>query len=458
MYNSAYKIFQNALKREGKVITSYSDNTPYTVIFKRNSDTNQLQDKITIFYPTGCGIHAGQLLTYNNKHFLTLNQETAENDVYNKSDLFETNSLMTIFESNKQTLLPVYCYDVQDALFESNNIISVESGNFEMITEINDISKAFNIATDFYAMGNYWKINQIISKNSIYYIYSKVESIPASNTLTVTVSGSGTSDIYYSGQKSQFTAVAKWGEMQINNADLIWSTSNSSLATVDNNGSVTFLAEGNVNIIATWKSQNITSYKNVTISKPINATLTITGNDTYTTADTPTLTATAYKDGVVDSTATITWVSSDSTIATINSTGIITFLKAGSVTFTATWVQYNVTQTKVITVTQAQTMTCTISYKTSSEIKAGGSAKPYTAHFWIGTTELTDQTAAWTVTPPTGYESYITTTINPNGVVNTISIAAGNKSTMIGQYVNLKLEDSNHTCSATLAIKIISLL
>ena len=29
MYNTAYYAFTDALKREGKVITAYSDNTPY---------------------------------------------------------------------------------------------------------------------------------------------------------------------------------------------------------------------------------------------------------------------------------------------------------------------------------------------------------------------------------------------------------------------------------------------
>jgi len=447
MYNTLNSAFTDALKREGKVITAYSDNTPYNVIFKRNSDTNQLQDKLTIFYPVSEGIHAGQLLTYGNKHFLTLNQESPENEIYFKSDLIETNATLHAITNGAEINVPVYAYDITNGLTQNNNVISLVSGDIHIIAEPSLI-QSLAIDSTFDAVGRHWKIDNIISKDNVKHLYCEVTQ--TTHTYTVTITGN---DAYHRGESAQLTATAKEDSTIINNASFVWTSSDTSLATVDNTGLVQFVGDGNVTITATWTTQNVSGTKQIAITEPDSYSLSITANDTYTTADTPTLTAIAQKNGTTDSTATITWTSSDTTVAIIDSTGKVTFLIAGSVTFTATWTEQNITATKTVTVTQAQNMTCTITSPSAATIKVGMS-KTLTAHFWKGSTEQTGITPVWTVVPPTGYESNITYTTS--GM--TITLTAANKTAMIGQYINVTLADSNHTCSATLQVKIVSLI
>ena len=454
MYNTLNSVFSDALKREGKVITAYSDNTPYNVIFKRNSDTNSLTNRLSIFYSVNCGIHAGQLLTYKGKHYLTLNQESAENDTYYKSDLIETNAVIQTIANSTEINMPIYAYDIADGLTNKGNIISLIGGNIHVIAEPNSIVKSMEIDDYFNSMGRFWKIDNIILKDNVIHFYCEVD-VDVKHEYTITISGN---DTYHHGETAQLTAIAKQDNTIVNNVSFDWSSSNTSLATVDSTGLVKFIADGNVTITATWKTQNISGTKEIAITEPDLYSLSdIVCDDTYTTADTPTLTVNAQKNGITDSSATITWTSSDTSIATIDSIGKITFLNAGNVTFTATWTQQNLTSTKEITVTKSASMTCTITYKGSATIKTGGSAKPFNAHFWNGSTELTDQKAVWTVIPPVGFENDIIKIENLNGKINTVGIQAEDNEDLIGKTLLLKLEDANHVCSATLTVNIVSL-
>lgn len=235
MYNTAYSAFSDALKREGKVITAYSDNASYNVIFRKNNDTNQLKNRLTIFYSADCGIHAGQMLTYGNKHFLVLNQETPESDIYFKSNLIETNAIIHMILNSNEINMPVYAYDIADGLGQINNVMSVISGNIHIIAEPNSITKLLEINNQFDSCGRHWKINNIIVKDNIINLYCEViATTPHTYTVTITAN-----DSYHRGESAQLTAVAKQDDTVVN-ASLVWTSSNTSLATVDNTGLVNF--------------------------------------------------------------------------------------------------------------------------------------------------------------------------------------------------------------------------
>ncbi|WP_457941924.1 Ig-like domain-containing protein [Caproiciproducens sp. LBM24188] len=471
MYDTVNSAFSDALKREGKVITAYSDNTPYNVIFRRNSDTNKLQNTITIFYNADSTIYAGQLLKYKDKTYLSINQESAENDTYLKSDLRQTNAVMNYISGGMEFNVPVYAYDVNDALIVESSAISVVGGNIEILAEDNSITRALKINDCFYALGGYWKIDNLIYKDNVIYIY--VERETTSTTYTVTITAN---DSYDRGTTAQFTATAKAGDTVVTNANIIWSSSDTSKATVDSSGNVTFLANGSVDISAAWQEHSVSSTKSITITEPPVYGLTIAGNDSYTTSDTPTLTATATINGTADTTATITWISSDTSIATIDSTGKITFLKAGSVIFTATWVEHNKTATKAITVTvpvPTTQYTCKITNTTATwteyndttniaTVKVGGSLKPFMCHFYDSTgTEVTNITPVWSINVSgltTAQQAEIHLTYQTAYPLRAY-LNVDNDTTLIGLQFTLSLTNSTGTCEVkTVPIKITSLM
>jgi len=265
MYDTVNSAFTDVLKREGKVITAYSDNTLYNVIFRRNSDKNKLQDTVTIFYNADSSIHAGQLLKYKDKTYLSINQESAENDTYLKSDLFETNAVMNYIGGDKEYNVPAYAYDVNNALAINNNVLSIVNGNIELLAEDNSITRALKINDCFYALGGYWKINNLIYKDNVIYIYVTREVTSIKYTLDIT-----SDDSYEKGTTAQFTAIAKADNTVITNANIVWSSSDTSIATIDSTGIVTFLAAGDVTFTATWVEHNtITATKAITVTVPV---------------------------------------------------------------------------------------------------------------------------------------------------------------------------------------------
>jgi uncharacterized protein YjdB len=449
MYNTLFTAFMDTLNREGKIVYDYRTNTPYNVIFRRNTTKNSFKDFITIFYPVDSNIHTGELITYSDTTYLVINKETAENGVYYKSDMLQINTTLTRFKNNEELVLPVYSSDVNSALINAGEIISMQDGNVEMLTEDNDL---LNSADEFYSIGQYWEINNLIHKNNILYIYSKVTAQPQNHTLTVTINAN---DTYIKGDSVKLTATAKYGDMEINNAQIAWNIDNSSIATINTDGTLNCIAEGNVIITATWVSQNVSAEKSITVGKPIQYTISINADDSYTVSDTPTLTATTKQDGTEVTGQTITWASSDSNIATIDSTGKVNCIAVGSVTFTATWVEHNVSATKDITV-KAKAEPLTITMTDENGNTSGFYIKTYaswnfTGHFWNGTVENTSVEPDWSFTPPAGYESDLSCTFD--GLVATIKVLS-NGSKLIGKTCTLTLQDKDHTATLTEQVSI----
>lgn len=286
MYDTVSSQFQDTLNREGKIMTSYSDNTFYTVLFRKNSDKNSMNNKLEIYYSVTENISQGQLLKYNNKIYIAINQETTENNVYYKSDLLQTNASIFVLSNGIETQIPIFTYDVQNYLAQSNSTISVVSGNVEMITTDNSISRALAINNTFDAIGGTWEIQNLIYKNGLAYIYVN-RTANSAKTYTLSINAN---DSYGINTTSQLTTTAKYSDTIITNATIQWASSDTSKATIDDNGNASFLASGSVTFTAKWVEHDITVTKQVTVNA---YSVNITANDSYSTTDTPTLTATA---------------------------------------------------------------------------------------------------------------------------------------------------------------------
>ncbi|MBO7077043.1 MAG: Ig-like domain-containing protein [Bacteroidales bacterium] len=118
------------------------------------------------------------------------------------------------------------------------------------------------------------------------------------------------------------------------NKTVTWSTSDESIAKVDNNGKVTAVKEGTATIIARAGAKSATCA--LSVRRKVIEVTSITLNKaelTLTEGDSETLTATVKPDDATDK--TVTWSTSDATIATVDNNGKVTAVKAGSATITA---------------------------------------------------------------------------------------------------------------------------
>ena len=113
---------------------------------------------------------------------------------------------------------------------------------------------------------------------------------------------------------------------------VLWSSSNASVATVDGNGTVTAVSKGTATITAQAGGKTATCAVTVNPIPVENVTLNVT---TLKLAPnmTKTLTATVNPDDADDT--TVTWSSSDTSVATVSNDGMVTAVKVGAATITA---------------------------------------------------------------------------------------------------------------------------
>ena len=116
-----------------------------------------------------------------------------------------------------------------------------------------------------------------------------------------------------------------------------WKSSDATVATVDANGKVVAKKAGEVTITAT--AGGVSGTLKITVSDkaptviPVQS-VTVTGKQEFVEGASTTLTATVAPADATDK--TVTWKSSDESVATVDKDGVVTAKKAGTVTITAT--------------------------------------------------------------------------------------------------------------------------
>ena len=135
---------------------------------------------------------------------------------------------------------------------------------------------------------------------------------------TPTVKLSAISKTMYRGETTKLTATSS------NKKPVSWTSSDPTIASVDSNGTIKTLKNGTVKISASANGGKATC--TITVKEPIQISAT---TSSFYRGKTTTLKAIpAYS-------TTITWMSSNPSIATVSSNGVVTGKKAGTVTITA---------------------------------------------------------------------------------------------------------------------------
>ena len=113
-----------------------------------------------------------------------------------------------------------------------------------------------------------------------------------------------------------------------------WSSRNTNVATVDSTGIVTGVSGGTAEIIATSKADTTQADTlEITVPAPIVNAVSVIGDEFIWVGSTTTLRSTVFGTHTVQA---VTWSSSDESVATVDSTGVVTGKTTGTVTITAT--------------------------------------------------------------------------------------------------------------------------
>ncbi|MBA4055205.1 MAG: hypothetical protein C0490_10870, partial [Marivirga sp.] len=181
------------------------------------------------------------------------------------------------------------------------------------------------------------KIRVTGSKNSAstgtHVIIDYVKVYSASTTVAVTGITSTPSTLSLA-TGSAYTLVATISPSTATNQDVTWSSSNTAIALVSNEGKVTAVAPGSATITATSVDGNKTSTSVITVYTPASGvtitptTLSLNVGKTYT--------LTSALIPVNATNKTMNWSSSNNGIATISASGLLTAIAPGTATITLT--------------------------------------------------------------------------------------------------------------------------
>src|SRR2546426_3763 len=189
---------------------------------------------------------------------------------------------------------------------------------------------------------------------------SGTATITVTNVPVATVTVAPTSANLQTGQTVQLTATARDASGNVLSGRVItWSSSSSSVASVNGSGLVTGAGAGSATITATSEGQSGTSSVTVTFV-PVASVTVNPASASVQVGQTVQLSATPRDaNGNPLPGRTVTWASTNTTVATVNGQGLVTAKVVGSATITAT--SEGQSGSAAITVTAAPVATVTVS-------------------------------------------------------------------------------------------------
>ncbi len=213
------------------------------------------------------------------------------------------------------TILPTNATDKTVAWSSSNTSIATVSDN-GVVTSISS-----GTATITATSSNGLKAECIVTVKEKIIV---VESVVLNRTSVVTTAG------------EQFTLTATVLPENATDKTIVWSSNNTSIATVSDNGVVTALAPGNATITAT-SNNGLKAECAVTVKEKSNTVESITLDKTtmeVVEGEKFTLTATILPENATDK--SVIWSSSNTNVATVSQSGVVTTFEPGTATITAT--------------------------------------------------------------------------------------------------------------------------
>jgi uncharacterized protein YjdB len=219
------------------------------------------------------------------------------------------------------------------------------------------------------------------------------------STANVPVTGVSVSPVTASivaGATSQLTATV--APTTATDKTVIWSSGNTSVATVNSSGLVSAVAVGTSTITATTQYGSFTATSAITVTAAPIAVTSVSVSPTTASivaGGTSQLTATVLPANATNK--TVTWSSGNTAIAIVNTSGLVTAIAAGTATITAT------------TQDGAKTATCAVTVAAANVAVTGVSLSPATVSIGVAST------------------SQLTATVIPSNATNkTISWISGN--------------------------------
>lgn len=265
-----HNIFNETMQREHKTVTTFTTGEQFDCFFRRNNDNLNIRDTMVMYYDIDAPVKIGTLLSYGSNTYLVLTQETAENYVYYKSSIVRTNGKAATHNLSVVGL-PFYSSTINNTNAANGTNISIIDGNTEVLTEDNATSRSLAINDKLNEWGRTWKISNLFYVDGICHIVLEING-DIEPTYNYKVVLAPLMSLHVNVRDTDtLTATAYINDNVATNATIEYSSSDDSIAMIDNDGNITYLAKGQVTFTATWIEQNVsTTTDTVTVqSEPV---------------------------------------------------------------------------------------------------------------------------------------------------------------------------------------------
>lgn len=217
------------------------------------------------------------------------------------------------------------------------------------------------------------------------------------------------------------------------NLVLEWSSDNSSVATIDNTGEVTAIAIGTATITGKIKDTNITKKIEINVTPVGVQSITLNASSgTLSIGNSVSLTANVLPVNATNK--TVTWTSSNNTVATVNAAGIVNAKALGTAIITATSEDGNKTATYTLTVSAINVTGVTLN-ATSGTLNIGRTLQ-LTAN--VTPTKAANKQISWSTSNAN------VATVSSNGLITAVGIGSA--------IITVKTSDGNKTANYTVTV------
>lgn len=325
IFNVNKRQFNSTMKREGITVTDYYDsNKTYDVFFRRNNRGTVPQGKLRFYYAQDTAISIGTIFVLKGVPYLVISQDGIESDIYYTSMAVKCDTTFTVYSNTEKKYVSVPCAVISDKYTLTNNsTISIVSGSVTVYTGDNSYARDMKINNGYYNFGGYYEVGNVFYNNGLAYVYMTREAMPATDTYLLTYNGATSLDMADTTTYQLSYHATKNGTV-VDAPTLTYTSSDDTVATVDDTGLLTLLATGNVKITATWTDgNNTTCATTIAISnggeEPISIgtiTVTTTGKLRVGFSKTYTATYTDAESNDVSSNYNSVWTITDATFDT----------------------------------------------------------------------------------------------------------------------------------------------
>lgn len=226
------------------------------------------------------------------------------------------------------------------------------------------------------------------------------------------------------GQQYTATAIYSDGSTQDLVSGVTWSSSSLGVATINSSGLATTVGAGTATITAQVGSFTDTALLTVVAANLVSISVTPTPVSIAVSTDQQFSAIGSFNDGSTQLLTSVTWSSSSSSVATINSVGLATAVGTGTATITAT--SGSVSGTAALTVTGASVSSITVT-PANSDMPVGTTKQfTATASFSDGSSEDVTASVLWGSSKP-GVAS-----INNQGLVSSVATGSTTITAVLG--------------------------